>query len=126
MDGVQVIAYHNPAGRQTINISRGTVKNSVFRNILIEAPFVPLLFLMPVSNSQGSPGYENVLFENITVSTPHIARKSPFGATEEGVQFGKVVFRNLVINGVKVTGQNCRDYFELLKGVTVGKEIVFE
>ena len=126
VDGVQVIAYHNPAGRQTINISRGTVKNSVFRNILIEAPFVPLLFLMPVSNSEGSPAYENVLFENVIVNTPHIAEKSPFGAAEEGVQIGKVVFRNLVINGVKVTGQNCRDYFELLKGVTIGKEIVFE
>ncbi|MBM4088444.1 MAG: hypothetical protein FJ276_03305 [Planctomycetes bacterium] len=126
VDGVQVIAYHNPAGRQTINISRGTLKNSVFRNILIEAPFVPLLFLMPVSNSEGSPAYENVLFENVIVNTPHIAEKSPFGAAQEGVQIGKVVFRNLVINGVKVTGKNCRDYFELLKGVTVGKEIVFE
>lgn len=126
VDGVQVIAYHNPAGRQTINISRGTAKNSVFRNILIEAPFVPLLFLMPVRNSEGSPAYENVLFENVVVNTPHIAAKSPFGAAEEGVRIGKVVFRNLVINGAKVTGQNCRDYFELLKGVTVGKEIVFE
>jgi hypothetical protein len=126
VDGVQVIAYHNPAGRQTINVSRGTAKNSVFRNILIEAPFIPLLFLMPVSSSEGNPAFENVLFENVVVNTPHIAAKSPFGATEEGLRVGKVVFRNLVINGVKVTGQNCRNYFELLKGVAVGKEIVFE
>ena len=126
VDGVQVIAYNNPAGRQTINISRGTVKNSVFHNILIEAPFVPLLFLMSISEAGGGPVYENALFENITVNTPHIAKKSPFGATEDEVKIGRVVFRNLVVNGVKVTAQNCGDYFEFLKGVTVGKEIVFE
>ena len=68
------------AGRQTVNISRGTVKNSVFRNITIEAPFVPLLFLMPVGAEGAGPVYENVLFENITVNTPHIATKSPFGS----------------------------------------------
>jgi len=126
VDGVQVIAYNNPAGRQTVNISRGTLKNSVFRNITIEAPFVPLLFLMPVNGGEGGPAYENVLFENITVNTPHIAKKSPFGATEDNVQIGRVVFHNLVINGTKVTAQNCPDYFDLLQGVTVGKEIVFE
>ena len=39
---------------------------------------------------------------------------------------GKVVFRNLVVNGKKVTPENCGDYFDILKGVTVGKEVVFE
>ena len=34
--------------------------------------------------------------------------------------------QNLVINGVRVTNANCRDYFELLHGVTPGKELVFE
>ena len=33
---------------------------------------------------------------------------------------------DLVINGVRVTNSNCRDYFELLHGVTSGKELVFE
>jgi hypothetical protein len=126
VDGLQVIAYNAWPARQTINISRGTVKNSTFRNITVEAPFVPLLFLMPVGSEGRSPFYENVLFENINVTSSHIAQKSPFGAAEEGVQVGKVVFRNLNINGVKVTGQNCRNYFDLLKGVTIGKEIVFE
>ena len=126
VDGLQVIAYNNSSGRQTVNISRGTVKNSVFRNITVEAPFVPLLFLMPVGAAGGGPVYENVLFENITVNTPHIARKSPFGANDDNARVGRVVFRNLVINGTKVTAQNCRDYFDILKGVTVGKEIVFE
>jgi len=120
------IAYNNPSGRQAINISRGTVKNSVFRNFTIEAPFVPLLFLMPVNGGEVCPAYENVLFENITVNTPHIVKKSPFGANDAKTRIGKVVFRNLVVNGTKVTAQNCRDYFDLLQGVTVGKEIVFE
>jgi len=127
VDGLQVVAYNNSSGRQTVNISRGTVKNSVFRNIMVEAPFVPLLFLMPVGAAGGGPVYENVLFENITVNTPHIARKSPFGAQDDnGAPAGRVVFRNLIVNGTKVTAQNCRDYFEILKGVIIGKELVFE
>ena len=39
---------------------------------------------------------------------------------------GRIVFRNLVINGTRVTNANCRDYFDLLDGVTAGKELVFE
>jgi hypothetical protein len=88
---------------------------------------VPLLFLMPIGVESAGPVYENVLFENISVTTPHIAKMSPFGAASENpARTGKVVFRNLVINGKKVTAQNCGDYFDLAKGVTVGQEIVFE
>lgn len=127
VDGLHVIAYTAWPARQTVNISRGTVKNSVFKNIFVEAPSVPLLFLMPVGGEDGGPVYENVLFENVTVTTPHIARKSVFGAQDGGgARVGKVVFRNLVINGQKVTARNCGDYFEILKGVTIGKELVFE
>lgn len=127
VDGLQVIAFNAWPARQTINISRGIVKNSIFKNITVEAPFVPLLFLMPVGEEGGGPVYENVLFENVTVSTPHIARKSLFGAQDGGgSRAGKVVFRNLVVNGKKIMPQNCGDYFDILKGVTVGKEIVFE
>ncbi len=126
VDGLQIIAYHNPTGRQAINISRGTVKNSVFRNIVIEAPFLPLVFLMPVNEGTPEPVYENVLFENLTVNAPFIDRKSPFGAAEGNMRLGQVVFRNLVINGVKVTAENCRDFFDLRPGVTVGRDIVFE
>ncbi len=127
VDGLQVITFNAWPGRQTVNISRGTVKNSVFRNFTIEAPFVPLLFLMPVGAENAGPVYENVLFENITVTTLHIAKKSPFGAVAGNqARTGKVVFRNLVINGRKVTTQNCGDFFDLAKGVTVGQEIVFE
>lgn len=127
VDGFQVIAYNNPSGRQTVNISRGSVKNSVFRNFTIEAPFVPLLFLMPIRAGGGGPAYENVVFEKVTVSTPHIAKKSVFGPEDgDSAPVGRVVYRNLVINGTRVTAQNCRDYFEFLGGVTVGKEIAFE
>jgi len=98
----------------------------VFRNITVEAPFVPLLFLMPMNASGAGPVYDNVLFENVVVNTPHIAKKSPFGSSEGSGRAGRVVFRNLTINGVKVTEANCRDYFEIHRGVTVGKEIVFE
>jgi hypothetical protein len=127
VDGLQVIAFTAWPTRQTINISRGTVKNSVFRNIIIEAPFVPLLFLMPLGDEGRGPVYENVLFENVTVNTPHIARKSLFGAQDDsGARAGNVVFRNLVVNGKKVTSENCGEYFDIPKGVTVGKEIVFE
>jgi hypothetical protein len=121
IDGLQVIAFHAWSSRQTINITSGTVKNSVFKNISIEAPFVPLLFLMTAGGQHASPVFENTVFENVTVTTPHICRKSVFGARD-----GKVVFRNLIVNGKKVTPQNCSDYFEFLEGVTIGKEIVFE
>ncbi len=126
VDGLQVIAYNAWPGRQTVNISRGTVKHSVFRNFTIEAPFVPLLFLMPANVAGNGPAYDEVLFENITVNTPFIARKSPFGPQDDLPRVGRVVFRNLVVNGVKVTAENCRDYFDLAKGVVVGKEIAFE
>ncbi|HPA17370.1 MAG TPA: hypothetical protein PLU30_06455 [Verrucomicrobiae bacterium] len=127
VDGLRVIAFNNPASRQTVNISRGSVRNSVFRNFLIEAPFVPLLFLMPVRAEGGGPAYENVLFENVTVTTPHIARKSTFGLEgDANAPIGRVTFRNLIINGSRITSQNCNNYFDFLKGVTVGREIVFE
>ena len=121
IDGLQVIAFNAWSSRQTINITSGTVKNSVFKNITIEAPFVPLLFLMTAGGQHASPVFENTVFENVTVTTPHICRKSVFGA-----QDGKLVFRNLIVNGKKVTSQNCGDYFDFLEGVTIGKEIVFE
>jgi hypothetical protein len=127
VDGLQVIAFNAWPNRQTVNISRGTVKNSVFKNFTIEAPFVPLLFLMPTGSENGGPVYENVLFENIRVNVPHIAKKSPFGTPgAPGAKPGRVVFRNLIINGTKVTAQNCGDYFDLAKEVSLGKEIIFE
>ncbi len=134
VEDVQVIAFNNwpppgsRAARQTVNLhgGRGGVKNTMVRNLTIEAPYVPLLFLLPAEDP-GGPQFENVVFENITVNTPHIAAKSPVGAASAGgMKTGRIVFRNLVINGVRVTNANCRDYFELLHGVTPGKELVFE
>jgi hypothetical protein len=134
VDGLDILAFNNWAargatsGRQTFNLhgGRGGARNTVVRNVRIEAPFVPLLFLLPAEDPE-RPQFENVLFENITVTTPHIGAKSPIGAPEAGgPATGRIVFRNLVINGVRVTNANCRDYFELLHGVTPGKEVVFE
>jgi hypothetical protein len=134
VEDVHVIAFNNwppPGGRasrQTVNLhgGRGGVKNTIVRNLTIEAPFVPLLFLLPAEDP-AAPQFENVVFENITVKTPHIADKSPIGADKSGgPATGRIVFRNLVINGVRVTNANCRDYFELLHGVIPGKELVFE
>jgi hypothetical protein len=134
VEDVHVIAFNNwpPPGsravRQTLNLhnGRGGVKNTVVRNITIEAPFVPLLFLLPAEDPD-APQFQNVVFENIAVRTPHIATKTPIGAPQAGgPATGRIVFRNLVINGVRVTNANCRDYFELQHGVTPGKELVFE
>jgi len=134
VDGLHVIAFNNwpapgaRAARQTVNLHGGVggAKNLVVRNVVIEAPFVPLLFLLPAEDPN-APQFENVLFENIVVNTPNIAAKSPVGAARPGAgATGRIVFRNLLINGVRVTNANCRDYFELLHGVTPGKELVFE
>jgi hypothetical protein len=128
VEGVHVIAYHNWKGRQTFNLhgGRGGARNTVVRNVVIEAPFVPLLFLLPAEDPAGLQ-FENVIFENIVVNTPHIAAKSPIGAPQAGgPATGRIIFRNLIINGVRVTDANCRDYFELRHGVTPGKELVFE
>lgn len=134
IDGVHIIAFNNwpPAGtkpaRQTINLhgAYGGVRNTVIRNITVEAPFVPLLFLLPAEDPK-VPQFENVIFENVVVNTPHIAAKSPIGAAQAGgPATGRIEFRNLVINGVRVTNANCRDYFELLHGVTPGKELIFK
>jgi hypothetical protein len=134
VDDIRIIAYNSwpgtrGASRQTVNFDagRGEMKNTLVSNITIEAPYVPLLFLMTSDHDGGGVAYENVLFKNITVNTPHIQAKSPFGPrSADGGRIGRVIFRNLVVNGVKVTAENCREYFDLRPGVTIGTEIVFE
>ena len=128
VDGLQVIAFNAWPGRQTVNISRGTVKNSVFRNFTIEAPFVPLLFLMPIGAE--SAGRFTRMSSSRTSRSPRRTsrKKSPFGRgwktrrphRESGLPQPGHQRRQ------KVTAQNCGDYFDLAKGVTVGQEIVFE
>lgn len=134
VEDVHVIAFNNwpeqggRNARQTVNLhgGRGGAKNTLVRNLTIEAPFAPLLFLLPAEDPDG-PAFDNVIFENVVVRTPHIALKSPIGAARaDGPRTGRIVFRNLVINGVRVTNDNCRDYFELRHGVTPGRELVFE
>ncbi len=135
VENLHVLAYHvwpaNPArvNGQVVNLhtyDRGA-QDCLIRNLTIEAPFVPLLFFLPANTTDGSTPFRNVVFENIVVRTPHIAAKSPVGSTKPGApSIGRIVFRNLVINGVRVTAANCTDYFELRHGVTVGRELIFE
>lgn len=135
VDGLRVIAYHtwpaNPArvSGQVVNLHtfEAGARRTRVRNLVVEAPFVPLLFYLPADAKAGEVPYDDVVFENITVRTAHIAAKSPVGSVKPGApSIGRILFRNLVINGTRVTAANCTDYFELRHGVTVGKELVFE
>lgn len=136
VDGVQVICYNkaksitgnNPG--QIVNFTvpdSKNMKNITVKNIYCEAPFASRLFLIQSIYTGEGSACENVLFENCTFITPHIILKSIIGKRDANCSpFGKVTFRNLVINGKKVTNENCTDYFDLLQGVTIGKELVFE
>jgi hypothetical protein len=136
LDGLYVICFNkmpaptsaNPG--QVINAhirESGSFKNIKINNVICEAPFVAKLFLLESANKSEKVSYENVVFENITVNTPHIMFKSTVGnKSKDCSPFGEVIIRNLVVNGVKVTNENCLDYFELLEGVTIGKELKFE
>jgi hypothetical protein len=136
VDGMEIIAFNKwgvsgPNPGQVVNFfadeRRGPNKDLVLRNVRIEAPFIPRLFLLSSDYKGEKQAYDNVLFENIIVNTPYIHFKSPIGLLNvNSSSFGKVVFRNLVVNGTKVTSGNYNDYFELLAGVSVGKEVVFE
>ena len=137
VDGMNVIAYNkwgtsisqNPGQVVNLNIDerRGPNKDIIVRNVLVEAPFISRFLLMASVYKGEKLAFDTVLFENITLKTPYIHFKSLIGLQNEtSPGFGKVVFRNLVINGIKVTAWNYNDYFELLKGVSVGKEILFE
>jgi hypothetical protein len=88
---------------------------------------VTRLFLFQTNYTGPGSGFENVLFENVRINTPLILLKSPVGFLNPACSpVGTITFRNLVINGIKVTNENSLDYFELLGGVTVGKELRFE
>jgi hypothetical protein len=136
LDGLHVICYNkivaesskNPG--QVINIhirESGNFRNIKTMNVHCEAPFVTKLFLVESANKSDAVSYDNIVFENITVNTPKILFKSTVGnKSNDCAPFGEVIFRNLVINGRKVTNGNCLEYFALLEGVTVGKEVKFE
>jgi hypothetical protein len=136
LDGFYVICFNklgsanaaNPG--QVINAKlggKGNMRNIKITNVICDAPFVSRLFLLESSYKGPGAGYENVVFENITVNTPRILIKSTVGNKSPGCSpVGKITFRNLVINGTRVSNENCLDYFRLLEGVTVGKELIFE
>ncbi len=136
LDGLNVICYNKMATEssrnpgQVINIhirETGYFKNIKTLNVHCEAPFVTKLFLVESASKSDTVSYENIVFENITVNTPLILIKSTVGnKSKDCALFGEIIFRNLVINGIKVTNENCLEYFTLLEGVTVGNELKFE
>jgi len=129
IDGLQVIAHHRwgNSGQVFNCMGTGTAtkRGLVVRNVTIEAPFLPMLFRMTTDFAGAGQAFADVLFENVTVRTGGISTRSLFGGGRPG-SVGRVTFRNLNINGTKVVAANCRDYFDLANGVTVGREIVFE
>jgi hypothetical protein len=136
VDGVYVICFNKIAPvmsadpGQIVNFQvpvSSNMKNITVKNLFCEAPFTTRLFLLQSNYTGAGSAYKNILFENIIINTPKILMKSPVGRKDEKCSpFGKITFRNLVINGRKVTNENCTDYFKLLPGVTTGKEINFE
>lgn len=96
-------------------------------NVVVDAPFLGRLFLITADLDADEVIYKDILFENVTVKTPYIKYKSAIGIKgNRKAQFGKVVFRNMVINGTRVTESNFADYFDILNGVVIGKEIIVE
>jgi hypothetical protein len=134
LDGLHVIAYNRfRGGGQTFNFTMDNRRPEMFgnivtvKNVIVEAPFVPRLFIITSGLNRKETIFEDVLFENINIKTPHIRDKSIIGLLDKNnSNFGKVVFRNLVIQGTKVTSENYSNYFDLLNNVSVGKEIFFE
>jgi hypothetical protein len=134
LDGFYVIAYNRfKAKGQTFNLTMDNRRPEMFgnvvtvKNVVVEAPFVPRLFIITSGLDREEIIFKDVLFENITIKTPHIRDRSVIGLLDKKhSNFGKVVFRNLVINGVKVSDENYSDYFDLLNNVSIGKEVFFE
>lgn len=129
LDGLNIICHTAPA-RQHINMqvpATSNMKNLYISNILIESPYVGRMFLMQSNYTGAGVALDNVVFENITVNTKKIINKSPVGkVSASNSPFGKLVFKNLIVNGVKVTNANYTDYFTPLNGLALGTELVFE
>lgn len=129
LDGLYIIC-HNSSAKQHFNMqvpASYNNKNLHIKNIISEAPFIGRLFLIQSDYTGAGVAFENVVLENITINTQKIISKSSIGrGSASNSAFGKLIFRNLVINGIKVTNQNCTDYFNLLQGLVVGTELVFE
>jgi len=131
-DGIYVITFNKiKKNGEVINFAlnkRNSVKNKVkLSNVVIDAPFINRIVNVSSGGTADDVVFEDVLFENVTVNTRYIKEKSLVGFIgDKGGNFGKVVFRNMVINGTKVTSENFGEYFEMIGGVSIGKEIVIE
>jgi hypothetical protein len=130
-EDIYIIAYNRyREGGQAYNLIRNKtepqwVENKMKnKNVVIDAPFIPR-FLVATSDKQyDKPLFKEILFENVVINSPHIREKSPIGFINEcNSDFGRIVFRNIVINGTRVTESNFNDYFSLLNGVSLGREV---
>jgi hypothetical protein len=128
IEDLHVIAY-SPWGRgQVFNlrVADKLQRNATVRNATVESPYAWLLFFMPSDSKGTEVAFDNVAFENVTVNA-RLGTKSVIGAaTGDPKRYGKVTFRNLVINGSRVTAENYMDYFELGAGIALGREVVIE
>lgn len=131
-DGISVIAYNKiKKNGEVINFAlnkRNTFNNKVkVSNVIIDAPFVNRVINVTSYPTTDDVVFADVLFENVTVNTPFIKEKSLVGFIGENTgNYGKVVFRNLVINGTRVNSENFGEYFDILGGVSLGKDIFIE
>lgn len=131
-DGIYIITFNKiKKSGEVINFAlnkRNSYRNKVkVSNVIIDAPFINRVINVTSSPSTEDVVFEDVLFENVTVNTPYIKEKSLVGFIGDKTgNYGKVVFRNLVINGKRVSSENFGEYFEMLGGVSLGKDIFIE
>jgi len=130
-DGIYVITYNKYQRKgEVINYAlnnKDSYRNKIkVSNVLIDAPIINRLITITSNSKNDSIVFEDVVVENVTVTTKFIKEKSLVGLISTGGNFGKVIFRNININGTKVTNENFGTYFQLLGGVTLGKEVVVE
>ncbi|QDU37759.1 Dextranase precursor [Maioricimonas rarisocia] len=107
-----------------VRAADSTVSDFTFRDIRIESPFLcrPIA-IYSVDTNRINPGWfgrtsstrhsrmRNLSFENITVTSPLIQMESLIGSDYAGALSG-IRFRNLRINGARVTERNAERFFQ--------------
>lgn len=108
------------------------INNFTFRDIRIESPYLYRVFNITNLNTNAvNPGWfmttdeerhtriNGMHFENITVTSPLLAYKSKIWSDYDD-SLNDITFKNIVINGVKVTEKNKEKFFEVQKGKEKG------
>ncbi|MCK4920967.1 MAG: hypothetical protein KAS71_07970 [Bacteroidales bacterium] len=129
-EGANPWPYHSDATIACARAGNSLVSNYVYKDIRVEFPFLirPIsIYNINTANINApwfKPTNENhhtritdFLFENITINAPVIFLKSLVGSCYEN-SLDNITFKNLVINGIKVTEENKNDYFEFKNAKT--------